>query len=111
MRWYVDDGCHTESNAKNASSAKNDYPGSYELYSFKAGVRCCSTTETGSSYTTTCTTIGKCPGDATYIEAFEMCREIGMDVCTKYELFTESCCGTGGDCDNHRVWTSTKESG
>ena len=23
------------------------------------------------------------------------------------ELLTDICCGTGGDCDNHLVWTST----
>ena len=101
-RWYVDDGCHSE------TRTTNDYPGSYELDSFLAGVRCCSTTDSS----TTCTTIGKCPTDAvTHSEAETMCKDIGMELCTKYDLFTEVCCGTGGNCDSHQVWTSTKEIG
>merc|ERR1712228_281993 len=32
-----------------------------------------------------------------------------MRVCTKDELLSEVCCGSGGDCDNHPVWTSTLE--
>ena len=124
--WYVDDGCRTE------TSAANDYPGSYQPDSFKAGVRCCLTSEIFhfisedydvdiipdrelikviDGYNTTCKTIGKCPGDATHSEAVEMCTEIGMTLCTKHELLTQACCSTGGDCDNHLVWTSSKETG
>ena len=34
-----------------------------------------------------------------------------MRVCTKDELLSEICCNTGGNCDNHPVWTSTLEPG
>jgi len=34
-----------------------------------------------------------------------------MRLCTKDELFTEICCGTGGQCDNYQVWTSTLKPG
>ena len=39
------------------------------------------------------------------------CREIGMRLCTKEELHNRICCGSGGDCDDYAVWTSTKATG
>ena len=101
-RFYVDDGCHTEGNNKNK---QDDYVATYELPSFEAGVRCCSMNGT------TCDTFGKCPGKSTYCDAVRECEGKNMRVCTKDELLSEVCCGSGGDCDNHPVWTSTLESG
>ena len=59
----------------------------------------------------TCDTFGKCPGQSTYYDAVRECEERKMRLCTKDELFTEICCGTGGQCDNHQVWTSTLKPG
>ena len=101
-RFYVDDGCHTEGSNKNN---KDDYAATYELPSFKAGVRCCSTNGT------TCDTFGTCPGQSTYCDAVNECEAKNMRVCTKDELLSEICCNTGGNCDNHPVWTSTLEPG
>ena len=101
LRWYVDDGCHTE-----ADSVKDDFAGTYRRNSFNAGVRCCSMD--GAS----CKTIGKCPGgSATHDHAVDKCEGMGMRLCTKDELLDGICCGKGGRCDNHPVWTSTLESG
>ena len=110
-RWYVDDGCHTENEwgrrwwgKKKGHEIGDDFVGTFEVDDFKAGVRCCS--EDG----TTCKTIGKCPRDFTsHSEAQEKCEGKGMRLCTKDELLTEICCKTGGNCDNHQVWTSTPE--
>ena len=85
---------------------KDDFSGTYRRDSFNAGVRCCSMDGT------TCKTIGKCPGgSATHEHAVDKCAEIGMRLCTKDELLDGICCGRGGQCDNHPVWTSTLESG
>ena len=103
-RWYVADGCHIENQWGNKKKNKEgvDFQATFEDDDFKAGVRCCS--EDG----TTCKTIGKCPRDFTsHSEAQEKCEGKGMRLCTKDELLTEICCKTGGNCDNHPVWTST----
>ena len=98
-RFYVDDGCHID------GGKADDFAATYELPSFKAGVRCCSMNGT------TCDTFGKCPGKSKYCDAVRECEGKNMRVCTKDELLSEICCGSGGDCDNHPVWTSTLESG
>ena len=106
-RWYVDDGCHTEHlwGNKKKNKGGDDFPGTFEVDDFGAGVRCCS--EDGS----TCTTIGICPGGSTHSKAKETCEGQGMRLCTKDELLNEVCCKAGGNCDNHLVWTSTLEPG
>jgi len=58
---------------------------------------------------TTCDTFGTCPGQSTYCDAVNECEAKNMRVCTKDELLSEICCNTGGNCDNHPVWTSTLE--
>ena len=101
LHWYVDDGCHTEDEWGKLGKKSDDYLGTFHPEPFGAGVRCCS--DDG----TTCNTIGKCPGTSTHSEAKQVCIEKGMRLCTKSELLTEICCKTGGNCDNHPVWTST----
>ena len=101
LHWYVDDGCHTEDQWGKPGKKADDYLGTFQPEPFGAGVRCCS--DDG----TTCKTIGKCPGTSTHSEAEQVCNENGMRLCTKNELLTEICCETGGNCDNHPVWTST----
>ena len=99
----MDDGCHSESSGKN--SHDDDIKGSSKKKSFKAGVRCCS----DEVYSKDCTTIGKCPADATtYDDAALQCNDNGRRLCTKDELLKDLCCGTGGDCDSHAVWTKRK---
>ena len=43
----------------------------------------------------------------TYDDAVSQCESENMRLCTKNELFTDVCCGTGGGCDKYAVWTST----
>ena len=43
----------------------------------------------------------------TYDEAVSKCESQNMRLCTKNELFTDVCCGTGAGCDKWPVWTST----
>ena len=107
--FYVDDGCHTE------VGRKDDVQGMYESIHFEAGVRCCSNDGTS------CVTPGKCPQDkTTYYDAVSKCDSLKARLCTKDELLKqefrtgrmrEVCCGTGGNCDSHAVWTSTQGSG
>merc|ERR1719254_479765 len=47
--------------------------------------------------------------EATYAEAMEMCMAMGMRLCTKDELDGGVCCGTGGKCDDARIWTTTTD--
>ena len=82
----------------------DDIVGFYQSGSSLAFVRCCSID--GNS----CSTISDCrdSGDlATMAEAVEKCAAEGKRLCNKNELLTDKCCGTGGQCDNYGVWTST----
>merc|ERR1719401_2404084 len=81
--------------------------GSYESPDATVFTRCCAMD--GSS----CTHPKKCKEgkEATYAEAMEMCTDLGMRLCTKDELDEGVCCGTGGKCDDARIWTSTAECG
>merc|ERR1711981_971533 len=58
-----------------------------------------------------CTTLGSCNGrnGVTFFEAVKQCTEKGYRLCTKTELMSDECCGTGGNCDSHLVWTSTTD--
>ena len=66
----------------------------------KFGVRCCSEND--------CTTSFSCNAEEglTYMEAVEHCEREGRSVCTREQILSEMCCGTGGNCDNKPVWTS-----
>ena len=95
--FYVDDGCHSE-----VDDSSDDVVGSFKPKSFKAGVRCCANDGN------TCITNVECgKGYMTYENAYSHCFAIGHRLCTKDELLSDICCGTGGDCDSHEVWTST----
>ena len=78
----------------------------------KAGVRCCSIdgkTIIHAGKERFCTTLGSCNRNngVTFFEAREQCTLEGYRLCTKAELMKDECCGTGGNCDSHLVWTST----
>ena len=98
--YYVDDGCHSE-----GYTGQDDVTGYYESKSSVAAyVRCCS------DDATSCTTVSDCQKTVdvvNYDDAVAECTSIGMRLCTKDELLTEVCCGTGGQCDSAAVWTST----
>merc|ERR1711899_573156 len=99
--YYVDDGCHSENNTP------DDVIGFYQSESSTAFVRCCSTDAAGSI---DCDTISNCQNTndlVTYADAETECAANGMRLCTKDELLTDICCGTGGQCDSYAVWTST----
>ena len=96
--YYVDDGCHSE------GSTPDDITGFYQSETSEAYVRCCS--DDGTS----CKTPSTCRDDeylVSYADAETECAGIGMRICTKDELLTDMCCGTGGGCDSEGVWTST----
>ena len=56
-----------------------------------------------------CETPGRCNGrnGITFSDAVGKCTKRGQRLCTKEELLSDFCCGTGGNCDSHAVWTST----
>ena len=98
--YYVDDGCQSE------GSTPDDMAGSFQSKdSYNAFIRCCSVDATE------CTTVSsdcKEPTYATtYDDAVSQCESQGLRLCTKDELLTDVCCGTGGSCDNYAIWTST----
>ena len=43
----------------------------------------------------------------TFDDAVAMCEGNNGRLCTKEELLSDICCGTGGSCDSYAVWTST----
>ena len=58
----------------------------------------------------TCDTEARCAtNNVTYDDTIVQCANSDHRLCTKGELFTNICCGTGGGCDDHAVWTSTKQ--
>ena len=98
VEYYVDDGCHSE------GSTPDDVVGFYQSEDATAYIRCCSTDGT------TCSTESNCQNTndlVTYADAETECAANGMRLCTKDELLTDICCGTGGQCDSYAVWTST----
>ena len=100
--YYVDDGCHSE------ATNPDDVTGYYQAETSEAFVRCCSFDGTS------CTTVNDCNDSdnlMSYSDAEDECSKIGMRLCTKDELLTELCCGTGGTCDSNAVWTSTVSTG
>jgi len=109
--YYVDDGCHDASFEKVNT---DDFAGKYQAADLKAGVRCCSMdgeTIIHADKKRYCTTLGRCDGRGknvvTFKEASEQCDAKNLRLCTKEELMSDECCGTGGNCDSHLVWTST----
>jgi len=105
--FYVDDGCHRESNGKNDHD--DDVIGFYALESETHAVRCCSTD--GNSCISADTANGfQCENNKTYAQAVEYCANIpgNYRLCTGAELLTDICCGTGCGFDSVSVWTSTE---
>jgi hypothetical protein len=68
-----------------------------------AGARCCN--DDGTS----CSTPGSCPAQLTFAQASKLCTDEGKRLCTKSELLSDICCGTGGNCDSYAVWTSSSD--
>ena len=85
--------------------------GSYQDQSANAGVRCCAMNGL------TCVTPGDCRSEnenaiiVSYAEANSQCNAFGHRLCTKDEMNSGICCGTGGQCDYYPIWTSTPELG
>lgn len=103
-KFYVDDGCHKPDEAVPV----DDFPGSFQSKSFLAGARCCKV-ETGGNVE--CVNLIHCVNEplVTYDVAASKCEaEPGYErLCTKDELLSDICCGKGGQCNHHPVWTST----
>lgn len=99
--YWMDDGCQSDQSDK--PHRKDDVFGRYELSAVPAaGVRCCS--QNGS----TCSSPNSCPQQLPFDQAKAVCTALGQRLCTKDELLTDMCCGTGGSCDHYAVWTSTR---
>ena len=94
--YYVDEGCRRD-------AADDVVPAFQSKYS-TAGVRCCS--DDGTSCDTP--TGFQCPsGNVAFEDAVALCEDNNGRLCSKEELLSDICCGTGGSCDNYAVWTST----
>ena len=97
LRFWVDDGC---------TRAGKHHVGSFQYKSYEAGVRCCSNDGT------TCETPLLCQDNKmTYGDAILKCSEDSRRLCSRDELLSKICCGTGGNCDSYKIWTSTSDSG
>merc|ERR1712032_1145897 len=79
-----------------------------ETPEFKAFARCC-----GVEGEKPCTTLFDCRDgtEKTYEEAKRECEDEDLRLCTKEELEASVCRGTGGQCDNFRIWTSAETCG
>ena len=103
--FYVDNACHSQ--VFGVTGGTDDINGFFQSKTLTAGVRCC--TMNGN----TCATPRNCENDepVTFDEAADFCAASYQDyrLCTKDELLSDICCGTGGMCNNHAVWTSTSD--
>jgi len=96
-RFFVEDGC-----ASQDGTADDDIGSFYALTSEQYGVRCCS--DSG-----VCDTFMNCETQAfTHSEAVAHCEAQGMRLCSRDEIQSRMCCGTGGSCDRYAVWTSSR---
>ena len=96
MRYYVANGCPTSGLGVGRS---------FRDMSAKSGVRCCS------SDGKLCETSIDCSKTTmSYDDAVLECQEMGLRLCTIYEILGGVCCATGGGCDRYAVWTSTEAS-
>ena len=68
----------------------------------QAGVRCCSNDDCG-----TCKSVCP-PAKVSRSDAEQKCSELEMRLCTKKELASEICCGTGCSLDTKLVWYGTE---
>ena len=73
--------------------------------SYNAFIRCCSVD--GTECTTVTANCKEPTYATTYDDAVSQCESQGLRLCTKNELLTDVCCGTGGGCDSYAIWTST----
>ena len=91
--FWVDDGC---------PSGGTSHDGSFQDKSYEAGVRCCSNDGTD------CDTFLDCNDNKmSYVDAESECSNENRRLCSKAEMLSGICCGTGGSCDSYEVWTST----
>jgi len=92
--YWLDDGCQK----------RDDVIGRWEAETSPAAApRCCDGTRCSTPSSVTC------PQKLTQAQASAVCTALGKRLCTKAELLSNMCCRTGGKCDNHPVWTSTKQ--
>ena len=74
----------------------------------KAAVRCCKETKEkvdgAKVQSLTCTSPKGCPKGKKYEEAEKICKELDMKICTKRQIATGICCGTGCNFDKKAVW-------
>ena len=103
--FWVEDGC--------ASDTWGVHDGSFQDKSYEAGVRCCSNDGTTCSSPLTCyrNGIAVTTSFLSYEDAVSKCSEDNRRLCSKDELISGICCGTGGGCDGFEIWTSTSDSG
>ena len=52
----------------------------------------------------TCTTPEDCPKRKKYEEAEEICKKLDMKICTKAQITSAICCGTGCNFNTKAVW-------
>lgn len=71
----------------------------------KAAVRCC---QHSTGNLQCASSVINCPMGKTYVEGKKICEDHGMRLCTKDELESNVCCGTGCNFDSWLIWTSTE---
>ena len=95
--FWVDDGC---------TRSGTPHDGSFQYKPYEAGVRCCSNDGA------TCSTPLSCDNTKmSYVDAESKCFDDNRRLCSKADILSDICCGTGGNCDSYEVWTSTTDSG
>jgi len=102
MAWAVD-GCTKESDAKPI-----DFEPQLLLKSEKADVRCCSSSGSGAPCESQ--KVG-CPMGKTFYDAKSACEAKGMRLCTRAQVASNICCGTGCEFDSKLIWTFDSEPG
>jgi len=96
--WGVD-GCTRERDTKPI-----DHPAQELKLTRKAAVRCC---QNGRGQLVCVSSFVGCHREKTYAEAKAICEGKQLRLCSKDELESNVCCGTGCGFDNWLTWTST----
>lgn len=97
--WGVE-GCTTEHDHK-----QRDYLPRELKLDARAAVRCC--LHTRGRIECASSSVG-CPKQKTYAEGKKICEDKSMRLCSKDELESNVCCGTGCNFDSFLIWTSTE---
>lgn len=104
----IGEGIPLKWGVKSCSIVADDEPTSFFLQIGKdlAAVRCCHP-EAGTAIRCTVPNTSSCAENVAFAKAEEQCKMSGMELCTKAELVSQSCCSSCNDDPKRVIWSRT----